>query len=151
MKKLILMILLLGPGLMSFAQQDSMMHKKEKMKMHNKDIMKKQGMMMQQPDYDKMKADLGLSDKQVDQLKQLDESMKPEMEKMRQRHMDQMQQMQAAHQADMDKMQQNRDEKLKSILTKEQYEKHLKEKSMHKGDKKRMPMRGHDGPPPPKN
>ncbi len=157
MRKLILTFLLLGPGLISFAQQDSMQMKKKtmmhsndsmqmnrEMMMHNMDSMK-----MHTQNYDKLKTDLGLSDKQVTEWKMMDKNMKPNMEKMHQQHMAQMEQMHQKHQAEMEKMQQQHDEKIKSILTEEQYEKYLKNKPMPKGDKMGMPKHGHNGPPPP--
>ncbi|MDA9555616.1 Spy/CpxP family protein refolding chaperone [Pelobium sp.] len=148
MKKLFWMMLLLGPGLMSFAQQQGM----QKKMMHDKDSMqhKMGGMMkMHQPNFDKLKADLGLTDKQVSDWKKLEESSKPSMDKMHEQHMGEMKEMQQKHKAEMDKMMKEKDEKLKTILTKEQYEKFIKNRpkpgQMRPDHDKHD---GHDGPPP---
>ncbi|TKB96824.1 Spy/CpxP family protein refolding chaperone [Pedobacter cryophilus] len=147
MKKIIGMILFLGLGFGSYAQQDSMKHKK--MMMHQKDSMKMGGMMkMHQPNFDKLKTDLGLTDKQVADWKKMEESMKPEMDKMHEKHMAEMEAMHEKHQAEMEKMKNQKNEQLKSILTKDQYEKFLKSHPKL-GDKKMMPRDGKKGPPPP--
>lgn len=160
MKKIIGMILFLGLGFGSFAQQDSMKHKKmmhqqdslkhKKMKMmHQKDTMKMGGMMkMHQPNFDKLKTDLSLNDKQVADWKKMEESMKPEMDKMHEKHMAEMETIHKKHMAEMEKMKAQKDEKLKSILTKEQYEKFQKSQPKPR-DKKMMPRDGKKGPPPP--
>ena len=141
MKKLIWTISLFGSSLMSFAQQDSM---PKKMMMHDKDG---KMMMMHHPNFDKLKTDLGLTDKQVADWKKMEESMKPEMDKMREKNRTEMEAMQKKHQAEMEKMKNQKDEKLKAILSKEQYEKFQKNKPMPKGAKMGMPK--HKGPPPP--
>ena len=156
------MILFLGLGFGSYAQQDSMKHKKmmhqqdsmmhKKMMMHQQDSMKMGGMMkMHQPNFDKLKTDLDLSDKQIADWKKMDESMKPEMEKMHEKHMAEMEAMHTKHQAEMGEMKMQKDEKLKSILTKDQYEKFIKSQPTP-GDNKMMPRDGKKGPSPtPKN
>ena len=160
MKKIIGMLLFLGLGFGSYAQQDSMKQKKmmhhqdsmkhHKMMMHQKDSMKMGEMMkMHQPDFDKLKMDLGLTEKQVTDWKNMEKGMKPEMEVMHEKHMAQMEAMHKAHQAEMDRMKTQKNEKLKLILTKDQYEKFMQSQS---DDKKMMPHDGKKGPPsPPKN
>jgi len=117
-------MMFVGLGLMGKAQ-DVGMQKKKMMPMH-------------QPDYEKLKTDLNLTDKQVADWKKMEEDMKPDMDKTRKEHQEEMNKMQQKHKAEMDKMQKMRDDKLKTILTKEQFEKH--QKSRPKMMNKKMGM-----------
>jgi hypothetical protein len=130
MKRLLLLMMFVGLGLMGKAQDEGMQKKKM--------------MMMQKPDYEKLKTDLNLTDKQVADWKKLEESMQPEMDKMRKAHQEQMNSIQAKHKAEMDKMHKMRDDKLKTILTKEQFEKHQKSKSQMMNKKMGMQHKNDD-------
>lgn len=103
-------MLFVGLGLMSKAQDEGMQKKKMIMK--------------HQTDYAKLKTDLGLTDKQVADWKKLDEDMKPSMDEMHKGHTEDMNKMKMKHQTEMDNMDLLRNDKLKNILSKEQFEKY---------------------------
>ena len=112
-------------------------------KAQDKGMQKKKMTMMQKTDYAKLKTDLNLSDKQVADWKKLDEDMKPDMDKMRKNNMEEMEKMKVKHKSEMNKMEKNHEDKLKNILTKEQFEKYLKSRKMQK-DHKMMDMHDKD-------
>ncbi|MDR1814967.1 MAG: hypothetical protein LBR18_09010 [Tannerella sp.] len=83
--------------------------------------------------YEQLKKDLNLTDKQVDSLKVIDQEMRTEMQKLRDSGGGGGQGMSEEGRAAFQKLNEKRNERVKKILSEEQYKKYLEQQPQRRG------------------